>query len=260
MAKLLIWLLFICTVPFCGYAQDISGFWKGTLQIGPSCFAVNNIELQISVNGNVITGSSYHYLDVNNYVKKNFIGSYNPELKKIIIQEQEVTIYNIPSQCRICIKRYELTYTRNQNQETLVGGWTGVLMNSAVNCEAGVITLSRIKQSAFKEIPEIIVDTGKIKLDFYDNGQIDGDTISIRVNNNIILTHQRLTDTAITIFVNIDMALKFQEVEMIAENLGSIPPNTALLVVTAGKKRYELFLTASDKKTAKVRFVYERSR
>ena len=55
-----------------------------------------------------------------------------------------------------------------------------------------------------------------------------------------------------------DLNSKFQEVEMIAENVGSIPPNTALLIITAGKKRYELFLTSSDQKSAKVRFLYEK--
>jgi hypothetical protein len=190
-------------------------------------------------------------------VKKNFTGTFDPVTKKIVLQELGVTVYKIPAQCNICIKKYELTYNRNVNQETLQGGWTGTMMNSLLNCEAGVITLSRIKQSAFRDIPEIVVDTGRIRLDFYDNGQIDGDTISIRVNNNIVLTHQRLTEKAISIYVQMDLRTKFQEVEMIAENLGTIPPNTALLVVTAAGKRYELFLTASGEKTAKVRFVYE---
>jgi hypothetical protein len=56
------------------------------------------------------------------------------------------------------------------------------------------------------------------------------------------------------------MGLKstFQEVEMIAENLGTIPPNTALLIITAGKKRYELFLSSSAQKSSKVRFLYEK--
>ncbi|MEO6914862.1 MAG: hypothetical protein ABI151_03715 [Chitinophagaceae bacterium] len=260
MTKLFILVTLACVSPLLAFPQDISGFWKGTLQIGPSCFAVNNIELQIYIKGNSITGSSYHYLDVNNFVKKNFIGTYNAELRQIYLEEQEVTIYNIPSQCKICIKKYTLNYKRNQNKETLEGGWTGVLMNTLLNCESGVITLSRIKESAFKEIPEIVVDTGKIKLDFYDNGVIDGDSISIKVNNIMVLTHQRLSDTAITIYVTMDLRSKFQEVEMIAENLGSIPPNTALLVITAAGKRYELFLTASDTKTARVRFVWEKTR
>jgi len=44
---------------------------------------------------------------------------------------------------------------------------------------------------------------------------------------------------------------------MVAENLGDIPPNTALLIITAGNKRYSLYLTSTEKKNAQVRFIYE---
>ena len=73
-----------------------------------------------------------------------------------------------------------------------------------------------------------------------------------------ILSHQKLSAKPITTFVRIDLRNTFQEVKMVAENLGTIPPNTALLIITAGNKRYELFLTSSDKKTATVRFLYEK--
>ena len=46
---------------------------------------------------------------------------------------------------------------------------------------------------------------------------------------------------------------------MIAENLGSIVPNTALLIITAGEKRYQLFLSSTEQKSAKVRFVYDKN-
>jgi len=45
---------------------------------------------------------------------------------------------------------------------------------------------------------------------------------------------------------------------MKAENLGSIPPNTALLIITAGKKRYRLFLSSTKTNTAVIRFVYNK--
>ena len=225
-----------------------------------SCFPVNNIELQITIRNDSVYGNSYHYLDVNNYVKKNFTGSYHPELKKIIVQEELVTTFKIPSECTVCIKKYELLYSRSGNQEILSGGWTGHFLGAAIDCESGPIILSRVKESAFREIPEILVDTGEIRLDFYDNGQIDGDSISVNVNKRTILSRQRLGSAAITTFIKIDNINTFQEVEMIAENLGSIPPNTALLIITAGKKRYELFLTSSETKSAKVRFLYEKNR
>ena len=258
MNKQLIIAFLICTSPPVVIAQNITGFWKGTLNMNQGCFVVNNIELQITINGDSIYGNSYHYLDVDNYVKKKFTGSYHRELKKIFLQEELITTYKIPSHCKVCIKKYELTYSRNVNQESLGGDWTGVLVGTFIDCETGPIKLSRITESAFKEIPEINLDTGEIRLDFYDNGQIDDDTISVRINNKTVLAHQKLGAEPVSLFVRIDQKNAFQEVEMIAENLGSIPPNTALLIITAGNKRYELFLTSSDKKTAKVRFLYEK--
>lgn len=249
---------FICISPFFVIAQDISGFWKGTLDMDNGCFTVNNIELQISIKGDSIYGNSYHYSDVDNYVKKKFTGSYDRQLRKPVLEERAVTTLKIPLQCKVCIKKYELNYSRSGNQEFLKGGWSSVVTANYTNCDSGLITLSRITESAFKEIPEIIVDTGQIRLDFYDNGEIDGDSISVRINDKTVLTHQRLGAKPITTFVKIDLNNTFQEVEMVAENLGTIPPNTALLIITAGKKRYELFLSSTDQKSAKVRFVYEK--
>ncbi|MEO8417027.1 MAG: hypothetical protein ABI472_25410, partial [Ginsengibacter sp.] len=224
------------------------------------CFLTNNIELQITLKGDSIYGNSYHYLDVDNYVKKRFSGSYQSGIKKLTITEQQVTTFKIPASCKICIKKYNLVYSRNVNQEFLTGDWNSVLGSGFIDCGIGQIKLSRIKESAFKEIPEIIVDTGLIRLDFYDNAEIDGDSISVVVNGKTLLTHQRLTDKPITMFVRMDLSSTFQEVEMVAENMGTIPPNTALLIITAGKKRYELFLSATDKKSAKVRFLYEKEK
>ncbi|HEV7620917.1 MAG TPA: hypothetical protein VGO09_04255 [Flavisolibacter sp.] len=251
-------LIVLLLLPFFIIAQDLNGFWKGTLTMRGGCFPVNNIELQIHISGNNVSGDSYHYLDIDNYVKKIFTGSYDPSLKKIVLQEEEVTTFRIAPNCSVCIKRYELTYRREGKKEELIGGWTGHIMNSLVICDPGSITLSRIKESAFKEVPEIAVDTGKIRLDFYDNAEIDGDSITIRVNKQTVLTHQRLTAKPITLYVTIDMQNVFQEVEMIAENEGSIPPNTALLIITAGLKKYELFMSSTEEKSARVRFVYRR--
>lgn len=176
----------------------------------------------------------------------------------MILQEGTVTTFKIPSYCNVCIKRFELQYSRNGDKEVLSGGWTGIIMNTDIPCTTGDIVLSRIKESAFKEIPEIEVDTGNIRLDFYDNGQIDGDSITVLVNKQVVLSHQKLTARPITTYVRIDEHSTFQEVEMVAENEGSIPPNTALLIITAGKKRYQLFLSSTESKSAVVRFVYEK--
>ena len=242
---------------FCySFSQNLSGFWKGTLSM-QGCFPENNIELQITLKGNNSNGDSYHYQDINNYVKKKFNGNYIGVTKKLSLQEGIVTTYHIPGRCVICVKKYDLTYSKDGNIETLSGDWTGNVQNTTLSCEGGRIILTRTAESAFKEIPEIKVDTGTIRLDFYDNAQIDGDSITILVNKQVVLKHQRLSAKPITTYLRIDLHNTFHEVEMIAENLGSIPPNTAILIVSTGEKRYLIHLLSSDTKSAKVRFVYD---
>jgi len=217
------------------------------------------MELQIFLHSDSVSGNSYHYEDIDNYVKKKFVGFNYPSSKKIVLQETLISTYKIPVLCRVCIKKYELYYSRQGSRETLSGEWSGYINETGAACGSGSITLTRIKESAFKEVPEIEVDTGTIRLDFYDNATTDGDSISVLVNGRMVLTHQKLTAHPITTYVKIDLNNTFQEVEMLAENLGSIPPNTALLVVTAGSKRYQLSLSSTQEKSAKVRFVYNKS-
>jgi hypothetical protein len=238
-------------------AQDLTGFWKGSLNMPQGCFISNNLELQLTVKGREVIGSSYQYFDINNYIKKKLQGTYDPTTKKITLQETQLITYKIPRTCEICIKKFELQFNKEGELEVLIGDWTGQVISSNRICVPDKVSLARVKESAFKDIPEIAVDTGEIRLDFYDNAVIDGDSITILVNKQVILTHQKLTLKPVTSFIKVDLRNTFFEVEMVAENLGSIPPNTALLIITAGKNKYELFLTSSKEKNAVVRFLYD---
>jgi hypothetical protein len=251
-----IFFFFLLTLAYAG-AQDLNGIWKGTLtQNSGGCFPVYYIELQVNITGDSVQGNSYHYSDISNYVKKKYKGGYNAAQRKLSLREGPVQTFRIPADCTPCIKNYELWYSRNGNKETLSGEWTGKVMNTNASCQPGQLVLTRVLQSAFREIPEVEVDTGIIRLDFYDNAEIDGDSITVKVNNKIMLTHQLLGAKPVTAFVKIDLKNTFQEVEMVAENLGRIPPNTALLIVTAGKEHYRLYLSSTQTKSSKVRFVY----
>lgn len=255
--KYTIFLYFLLSLSFPLAAQDLNGIWKGTLSMSGGCFPVNHIEIQIHLDGERTWGDSYHYQDINYYVKKNFTGIYFPTQKRILLREADITTFKIPGHCVVCIKNYDLYYSVHGDQEILKGEWNGKIAGTGKDCTTGNITLYRTKESAFKSVPEISVDTGSIRLDFYDNGMIDGDSISVMVNKNVILSHQKLSAKPITVHIQVNLQQTFHEVEMIANNLGTIPPNTALLIITAGEKRYRLFLTSTEAKSAMIRFVYE---
>jgi len=92
---------------------------------------------------------------------------------------------------------------------------------------------------------ELLVESDSIRLSFYDNGEIDGDSISVFVNHELVLSHQELAAKAFNIYLHLDSTRELTEISMFAENLGRLPPNTALMVVTDGKNRYEVFLSSS---------------
>lgn len=239
-------------------AQDLNGFWKGSLGMVGGCFQENNIELQLHIRGTTVFGDSYHYQDINNYVKKKISGTYDTASKRVTLHEDYVTTYHIPQTCKICMKNFYLSYSKNGTTEILSGTWDGKIKGSELDCSGGPITLSRIKESAFKEVPEILVDTGTIRLDFYDNATIDGDSITVLVNKNVVVSHQMLSAKPITAYVRVNLDNPFFEIEMVAENEGSIPPNTALLIITAGSKKYQLFLSSTKTKSAMIRIIYDK--
>lgn len=251
-------LLIALLLSFASASQNLNGVWRGTLTQGPGgCFRVYNIELNIKSDGSKLNGASYHYSDVTNYVKEDFGGTYNPANKTLSISELKVLTFHVPPDCIPCIKQYNLAYEKQDNKEVLTGDWGGVTMNNYASCPPGKITLSRVAESDFEHIKEIRVDTGTIRLDFYDNAQIDGDIITVLLNNQPLASNQKLTARPITLEIKVDLNNQEQEITMVAENLGDIPPNTALLLITVGKRRYQLYLTSTEKKNAQVRFIYE---
>ena len=103
-------------------------------------------------------------------------------------------------------------------------------------------------------VKKIEAGPGDIKIELYDNGQIDGVTVSIYHNNKLILSRVRISEKAITFKITIDENNPHHEIVMVANNLGTIPPNTSLMYVTAGSKRYEVFISSSETSNAKVVF------
>lgn len=107
-----------------------------------------------------------------------------------------------------------------------------------------------------KLVKTIVVEDENIQVDLFDNGTIDNDTISVFHNNQQIVKHGRLAFNPISIKIKCSPEENIHELVVVAENLGEIPPNTALMVITAGKKRYEVFLSSNENRNAKVVIEY----
>ncbi len=101
-------------------------------------------------------------------------------------------------------------------------------------------------------VKKIEAPQGQILIELYDNGEIDGDTVSIYHNNQLVISKAGLSETPITFHIDVDGVHNHHELIMVAENLGSIPPNTSLMILTTKDKRYEIFISSSEQKNAKL--------
>ena len=106
-------------------------------------------------------------------------------------------------------------------------------------------------------VKKIVTNSPNIKIDLYDNGEIDGDTITVYHNNKVVAYKKLLSKDPITIHVSATAKDNSHEFIMYADNLGKIPPNTALMVITTGGQRYELSISSSLQKNAKVVVQYQ---
>lgn len=100
---------------------------------------------------------------------------------------------------------------------------------------------------------EIEVEADSLKVDIYDNGEIDGDIVSLFYNKELILFNQKLTHKSIHLDIVLDSTKAENEITLFAENLGLIAPNTALLRIRDGKKVYDLRVSSSLEKNATIR-------
>lgn len=278
--RLLLFLLFSLS-GLTSMEQNLTGIWRGKrTQVTGGCYPEYSIELHVYYSkDNDIMGNAYNYYDKDRFTKINFTGRYNPQTKRMVIIENAVVQYNVPNNCVPCIKTYDLNWSE-MGKQALDGEWKGHEMGNSNICPPGKIhlekesvpvfpvdvfqndTMARLQQSLKlkdreKEVVQTItIDTSDIKIELYDNAEIDGDTVTIFLNNTLLVYRKMLTDKPLTInitaFPNTDY-----EFMMYADNLGRIPPNTSLMVITAGKKRYEMRISSSEQKSAVVKFRYQ---
>lgn len=93
-----------------------------------------------------------------------------------------------------------------------------------------------------KEAGAVTTTADSLVLSFFDNGVIDGDSVSVYVNGQLLIPSTKLTATAVRRTVAVTGEV--MEILLVADNLGTIPPNTGLVVIRDGEQRYQLNFSA----------------
>jgi hypothetical protein len=100
-------------------------------------------------------------------------------------------------------------------------------------------------------IEALEVSEDSVVLSLYDNGEIDGDTVSVFLNNELIMSKVGIKAGAYKKTIAVPKG-EIIQLTLFAENLGSIPPNTGLLIVTTNTERYLVNFTSTLNKSSSI--------
>jgi hypothetical protein len=124
-----------------------------------------------------------------------------------------------------------------------------------VSKERPVLNNDSIKLSSrtVEIVKSIETDADSVLIELYDDGLIDGDSVSVFNNNAVLLNRIGLSDKGIKQTIAVPQANQGLLLTLFAENEGTIPPNTGVLVVKTGGLVYEIRFKSDSKKSAAVR-------
>jgi hypothetical protein len=106
-------------------------------------------------------------------------------------------------------------------------------------------------------VQELSTDEPVIIIKVFDNGVLDGDTISILHNNEVLVDHKLVPVQSFSVTMRLDDGSPTHDITLIAHNVGTIPPNTASIIIEAGEARYRLTASTDLTRNAVIRIRYE---
>ncbi len=142
--------------------------------------------------------------------------------------------------------------TNSNNQET---GKTIVSKQVSPNHEHIIVPWVLMSRENYL-VKKIITNSKTISFDVFDNGTIDNDTITIYNNKKLMVDMSRLSYKAVHFDLTFTEDRKFHEIIVVANNLGTVPPNTALIKYKDAKLDEEVFINTDFTKNAKIIIEY----
>jgi len=118
-------------------------------------------------------------------------------------------------------------------------------------------TLMKREQEIQKLLEYDADEKDSVLISIYDNGEIDGDSVSVYFDGQPVIQKTRITDKPLQFYVNLDPRQPTHRLLMAAESMGSIPPCTALMIVKTSKNRYEMNLSSNFEKNAVLEFFFK---
>jgi hypothetical protein len=256
----------------CLYAQSIEEFsFLGVLTSAER--QAISYKIDIKIEGSKVTGVSTMDLDGPNLTTAKLVGTYNYKTKILYFSETKVITSKAPIDGDFCYISARTKMSSTQSKAKLTGTFWG-LVDEKDSCVKGdlqmvstayvskkmatvekIIKKSGQKDSAVlakvnneefkkslnsqritaKEGISLRVEQPKILIGIWDDGLIDNDIISIKLNGKVVLYNYTLTKDPKLIGIELNQGNN--SVEIIAVNIGATPPNTAYIMLQDGSTK-----------------------
>ncbi len=271
-------------------AQSVKGNWYGIGVVDVPNGGNNYLAEMILNEKNKSVSGTFNYYFRDSLFSNKIEGTYNDVTRKLLLNKQNIIFYkSTNTKIGVDCPMYGELILRVSKVESVL---KGVLFSDAEHqftCPSINVTLKKsfdtaslkpepiivqnidtarvltpittdLKQQIFEKriktyTQEIAIENDFIKIELYDNGQIDYDSVSIYLNNKLVLPETMLTHNAISIKIPLNKNLPFNELSMFADNVGLIPPNTAALILYDGTIRHEVMMSSDFNKTATIKLV-----
>ena len=266
--------------PVCLQAQNYFGTWQGTNEYGFGWMKPERVVLELyRENDSTIYGASHLYYRNDKYEHYTVRGKINLQDETMEVSEVGELSIKLGFLHENRSGVYYLKMACNDTVCTLKGKWkpkrpvpfAAASINTTYNKTIKKpVPLPVVKDSVVKKpeppavlqrLPDIQslieVDNNKndvINIKIYDNGEIDQDSVSLYMDDDMLVYKQQISLTPIEINIPVSKLKDISKLKLVAESLGTIPPCTAVMIITIGKKRYEVNLSSDFRKNAVVEF------
>jgi len=269
-------------------SQDLSGEWTGNYGFTLLMKQPEKVTAELFFyNDSMVTGLTHAFYKRDQYEHHKISGKFRKADSTIVFTEDSIISYHFNFGEDICPGRYTMKLVKTASKWIFTGRWkdrdgglfacpsTSVYLEkpipdslrSKIIVDTSTVVTNSIptgppvsKQlSRIADVQKVLdivpAETDSIAIELYDNGEIDGDSVTVYLNDSLCIARLRLSDVPRRFYISLNADVHIQKLTLAAENLGSIPPNTALMIVTTRKKkRYEIYLSSSLDKNAVVEF------
>ena len=229
-------------------------------------------ELNFTGKTALITGASHLYYKNDQYEHYKIYGVFKKKESIIYFSEDSTIAVKLGPMDENCLGNYTMKLTSTGNIFEMKGRWED---NSTAlfHCPSTGVWLEKkfdedIKQtnspptdknlerrSDIQSLVEVSsVEKDSILIELYDNGIVDNDSASIYLDDSLLLYKQFVSGKPVSFYVSLDKQTPISKLKLVAENLGSIPPCTVLMLIITKKKRYEVNLSSNFTSNAVVEF------